>query len=433
MFIRPLSHDSIRLALALRQLDGFVWLDSAMGGDFSIMAFWPDKCAVFKNFDDKPSFDELLNSMGKSALFSNRRFNGGWIGYLSYECYAFSPLVPFKPSHKKEYPLAAFNHYDSFVDLDHKTGALSFVSVAPNAEKKFQDFEAHLAKFQPDQHQEKSFEKVRAPTLCTTPQRYARDLEKIQTSLQNGDYFELNYTVEFSGEFLRDPFALYLRLRNVAPAPFMAYLDFGDLSSLSASPECFFEKHDNTIVTHPIKGTAARGASPSDDEVRKDTLLSSVKDGAELLMVTDMLRNDLGRICQTGSVAVTSLKTLNTFSHYHHLVSKLSGQLNKGVGFLEIFAALFPGGSITGAPKIKAMEHIDALENRARGVYTGAIGFVSDCGNMEFNIPIRTMTVFHNKLEFAVGGGIVADSRLEDEYQECLIKAKGLLAALETE
>lgn len=430
MFVRPLSYDSIRLAQALRQLDGFVWLDSAVDGDFSIMAFCPDKQACFSSLDDKAAFTAFLKSTGAGVDPSNSYFSGGWIGYLSYECYGFSPLVPFKPAHKKDYPLAVFHHYNCFVNLDHKTGKSSFVSTAPDAEKKFREFEG-LFKNQIPRPDAEPRPAQKKPLLRITPQRYAHDLERIQTSLQNGDYFELNYTAEFSGEFHDDPFELYLRLRSVSPAPFMAYLNFGDLNILSASPECFFEKRGNTISVHPIKGTAARGTTLADDAAKKNDLLTSAKDAAELLMVTDMLRNDLGRICEAGSVTVTDLKTLATFSHYHHLVSRISGRLNKGISFSEIFTALFPGGSITGAPKIKVMEHIDALENRARGIYTGAIGFISDCGNMEFNIPIRTMTILRGELKFAVGSGIISDSRLENEYQECLIKAKGLLAALE--
>jgi para-aminobenzoate synthetase component 1 len=210
----------------------------------------------------------------------------------------------------------------------------------------------------------------------------------------------------------------------------MAFLRHDDEAILSASPECFFRLEDMRLTTFPIKGTVKRGTTPWDDAQNTAALIADAKSRAELLMVTDMLRNDLGRVCRMGTVRVKDLARVETFSHYHHLISEITGELVPGTTFAAVFAALFPGGSITGAPKTKVMEEIARLENRYRGVYTGAIGLIGDHGFVEFNIPIRTLTVRGDKLTFATGGGIVVDSTAAAEYEECLIKAAGILEAL---
>ena len=160
-------------------------------------------------------------------------------------------------------------------------------------------------------------------------------------------------------------------------------------------------------------------------------LTDSAKDKAELLMVTDMIRNDIGRICKTGSIAVPVIFAAHTFSHYHHLISTVTGELKPDTNFYDVFKAIFPCGSITGAPKIKVIESIDKLENQARGVYTGALGLISNNGYVDFSVPIRTLTIHNNQISFGVGGGIVADSQCDSEYDECLLKAKGLLESLQ--
>ena len=259
---------------------------------------------------------------------------------------------------------------------------------------------------------------------------YNSGFESIKKSLVDGDYFELNYTMEFETSFAGSPLDLFLCLRNTTKAPMMSYIDFPEVKILSSSPERFFQIQENRINMFPIKGTIKRGANPEDDEKQKQILFNSHKDQAELLMVTDMLRNDLGRVCKTGSVSVDSLSKVHTFSHYHHLVAKITGLLENKVGLVDVFEAVFPCGSITGAPKIKVMEHIEKLENRARGVYTGAIGFISDNGYADFSVPIRTITIQDAILNFATGGGIVADSDCDQEYDECLVKAAGIMEAM---
>lgn len=415
----PLEKDICDLALNLSFYQDFVWLDSADNEGLSILAFDSDKTVSFVKDSSPSDFLAFLNQ--KKTLDSGLPFCGGWIGYICYEAYLFNDFIPLKPNHIKNHPLAGFHHYDTFVFVDGKTGEKNFISFAPNAEKKWRHF-LEIQTFD-----EKKFH-TSAIKAHITKNEYEKAFNRIKKSLHDGDYLELNFTQEFSCDFSGSEIGLYLKLRQIARAPMMCFLRFPEVTILSASPERFFSVHNRKIETFPIKGTHKRGKTKDEDEKFKLDLKKSVKDQAELLMVTDMLRNDLGRICK--NVTVNDLAKVHTFSHYHHLISKISGELLPETKNADIFKALFPGGSITGAPKVKVMEHINQLENRARGVYTGAIGYLSDNGNLDFNIPIRTLTLQNRNLSFATGGGIVVDSNCEAEYEECLIKATGLIEAL---
>ena len=203
--------------------------------------------------------------------------------------------------------------------------------------------------------------------------------------------------------------------------------------SISASPELFYETHGRSIVTRPIKGTRPRGETAAEDERLANELRTSAKDRAELTMIVDLERNDLGRVCEYGSVVVRSPLTLESFAQVHHLVATVAGTLRPNVGPTDIVRAVFPGGSITGAPKIRAMEIIDELEPTRRGVYTGAIGYYSRGGRSCFNIAIRTLTVEGEQVHYQVGGGIVADSDPEAEYLETLHKGRGMRQVLKWE
>jgi para-aminobenzoate synthetase component 1 len=219
-------------------------------------------------------------------------------------------------------------------------------------------------------------------------------------------------------------------LRTCNPAPFAGYFDLGDFALASASPERFVRLVEGRVETRPIKGTRPRGATPADDARRRNELLASAKDRAENVMIIDLLRNDLGRVCRYGSVQVEAVCRLESYATVHHLVSEVRGQLRPGLGAIDLLRATFPGGSVTGAPKIRAMEIIAELEPTARGPYCGCLGYVGFDGTMDTNILIRTFTAGRGWVQFPVGGGIVADSEPETEYQETLHKAAGLLRAL---
>jgi para-aminobenzoate synthetase component 1 len=247
-----------------------------------------------------------------------------------------------------------------------------------------------------------------------------------------GDCFQVNIAQQLFARLREPPIELYGRLRTVNPAPFGAYFSGGGFQILSASPERFLKmSHDGRIETRPIKGTRSRGYTPEHDAALSGDLVVSEKDRAENVMIVDLLRNDLGRVCEYGSVKVESLCRVESYPTVHHLVSEVRGQLRPGLTALDLLRAAFPGGSVTGAPKVRAMEIIAELEPHARGPYCGCLGWIGFDGAMDTNILIRTFTAAGGWLQFPVGGGVVADSVPEREYEETLHKAAGLLRALE--
>jgi len=226
-----------------------------------------------------------------------------------------------------------------------------------------------------------------------------------------------------------NPWELYKRLMDINPSPFACFLNFPGVKVVSSSPERFLLVNRRYIETRPIKGTIKRGLTREEDEKNKDYLLHDEKNRAELAMIVDLMRNDIGRVCKTGSINVKSFPELETYSSVHHLVSTITGELEEDKNIMDVLKATFPGGSITGAPKIRAMEIIDELEPVERGIYTGSIGYLGFNGCMDLNIAIRTITITGDKAHIQAGGGIVADSVEEDEYDESLIKAQKLFKA----
>jgi para-aminobenzoate synthetase component 1 len=245
-----------------------------------------------------------------------------------------------------------------------------------------------------------------------------------------GDCFQVNLSQRLLHPATLPPLELYGRLRQRNPAPFAGYLDLGDFVVASASPERFVRVRAGEVETRPIKGTRPRGRTPQEDQARAEELLRSAKDRAENVMIVDLLRNDLGRVCAYGSVRVGEVCRLETYPTVHHLVSEVRGRLRPGLGPVDLLRASFPGGSVTGAPKVRAMEIIALLEPTARGAYCGCLGYVGFDGTADTNILIRTFTMGGGWIQFPVGGGIVADSDPVAEYTETLDKAEGLLRAL---
>jgi len=249
--------------------------------------------------------------------------------------------------------------------------------------------------------------------------------------IRAGDVFQVNFAHEFAAAFAGDPYALYLSLRAGNPAPYAAYLDLGGGRAVcSSSPELFLRLRGREVATRPIKGTRPRGADPAADAALREELLRSDKEAAELAMIVDLERNDLGRVCAPGTVEVTEDRTIEAYTSVFHQVAEVRGTLEEGLDAADLLAASFPGGSITGAPKIRAMEIIDELETSRRGPYTGAIGIFGDGGNVDLNIAIRTVAVSRGEARLHVGGGIVADSDPEAEYRETLAKGRAIFQAL---
>ncbi|OGQ04556.1 MAG: aminodeoxychorismate synthase, component I [Deltaproteobacteria bacterium RIFCSPLOWO2_12_FULL_44_12] len=260
---------------------------------------------------------------------------------------------------------------------------------------------------------------------------YIRAIEKIMDYLRAGDCYQVNLSQRFMAPAKLEPWQQYLLLREISPAPYTCFLQCGNFQILSSSPECFLQsKADGTLITKPIKGTRGRGSNPDEDQKLKEELLNSSKDQAELLMITDLERNDFGKVCEPGSVEVPELRTIETFAQVHHLLSTVKGKRREELNIIDCLAACMPGGSITGAPKIRAMEIIAELEPTRRGIYTGAIGWMGPTNTAHFNIAIRTMVLQEATAYFNAGGGIVIDSDPEKEFEETLTKAKGMMESL---
>jgi para-aminobenzoate synthetase component 1 len=260
---------------------------------------------------------------------------------------------------------------------------------------------------------------------------YVEAVQKVREYILAGDIFQANLSQRFQAPLEERPWAVYLRLRRRNSAPFAAYIDFPEVTVLSASPERFLkvDAHGH-VETRPIKGTRPRGVGPEHDAALGQALTESAKDRAENLMIVDLMRNDLSRVCLPGTVRVQELFALERYATVHHLVSTVAGTLKPGADALDLLRATFPGGSITGAPKLRAMEIIAELESSARGVYCGSIGYWSLTGELDTNIAIRTAIARRGRLYFSAGGGVVADSEPEQEYRETLDKARGIIDVL---
>ncbi|HOX06659.1 MAG TPA: aminodeoxychorismate synthase component I [Planctomycetota bacterium] len=370
-------------------------------------------------------------------------FRGGLVGYLGYELGRLVERLPGRVPDDLRLPDMNLGLYETVLSFDHERrvwhasaaefGAGSAAERARRLDAKLAAAAGWLAAPAGGAAVGDDDDLSAAETLRSnfTPGEYEAAVARVIEYIRAGDIFQANLTQRFTARWSRGALGLYLRLRRVNPAPFAAYYDSGRAQIASASPELFLRVDGRRVETRPIKGTRPRSDDPETDRRLAAELLGSPKDRAELTMIVDLERNDLGRVCSYGSVRVEDHLALESFATVHHLVSTVAGELHDGRTLVDLLRATFPGGSITGAPKIRAMQIIDELERSARGVYTGALGCIGLDGFVELNLPIRTFTVADGRAHFGVGGGIVADSSPAGEYQETLDKARGLVAALE--
>jgi len=395
-----------------------------------------------KTLQDNP-FNVLKDLLNKYKVPRNKidfPFIGGAVGYFAYDLCHHIEKLPQTACDDINIPDCILGFYDSVIIIDHLLDKTYITSLGfPETD------EASLVKRQKirlEELKKKLFSKKHDYKIETnrsaelnlksnfSKSTYIDAIEKAKEYIAKGDIYQVNLSQRFSSKLPIHPFELYKRLRYINPAPFAAYLDFGELKIVSASPERYLCLRKNIIHTRPIKGTRPRGANYIEDNTLMKELLDSPKDRAEHLMIVDLERNDLGRVSKFGSVKPTEFITLEKYSTVFHLVSTISGILKDDLGAVDCILNCFPGGSITGAPKIRSMEIIDELEPTQRAVYTGAIGYISFTGDMDTSIVIRTIITKNDDLYFQVGGGIVADSDPEAEYQETLDKAKALVEAL---
>ncbi len=363
-------------------------------------------------------------------------FRGGMIGWFSYDLAPRLERLPRKATRDSKLPDIRLALHDIVVVRDHERGTTELHAIDFLREGRDQ-IERRVREWKERIEQAPRVESVLAAGRLgpiepeTTRERYLRAARRSLHYITAGDIFQVNLSHRFVACGDVDPLTLYLRLREHSPAPFAAYIATDEGTVVSASPEWFYQIRGDRIVTRPIKGTRPRGATPRDDARLLDDLARSEKDRAELTMIIDLERNDLGRVCRYATVGVAEPFRVESFAQVHHLVATVEGRLRTDAGPMDVLAAMFPGGSITGAPKIRAMQIIDELEPTRRGIYTGAIGYIGPDAS-GFNIAIRTILVEPGRAAFQVGGAIVADSDPEAEYQETLDKAVGMRAAVES-
>ena len=361
-------------------------------------------------------------------------FHGGWMGFLSYDFHQQVEKIPQTTIDDLQTPTMGMGLYDGVFVYDHEEECLLITALGigeQTAQERIDYWQRHLQ--QTTFLTTKIEYQPQARTIAddVTAESYAQAFTKLKAYIEQGDLYQMNLTHRLQMSLEEEPLQLYLRLRALNPAPFAAYLQFSETTFVCSSPERFIQVRDGIVTTRPIKGTRKRGHDAASDYQLKEELWNSEKDRAELLMIVDLERNDLAKIAQSGTVTVPELYTVETYPTVFHLVSTVTAQLRETVTPAEIIAATFPGGSITGAPKIRAMEVIDELEVHRRGIYTGSIGYIDCNRNLDFNIVIRTIVCHNKQAYFHVGGGIVWDSTVEFEYEETFQKAAALIAALQ--
>jgi len=364
-------------------------------------------------------------------------FQGGMIGFLGYDLAPRLERLPRRAPRDSRLPDIRMALYDTAVTVDANSNLVELWSWDLTgegrlaAEGRARDWRIAIGRAlrSPRQRTIRSSELEEAASPFDRAS-YVQCVRRVLDYIAAGDVFQVNLSHRFTACGRPEPLDLYLRLKAKSPAPFAAFLRWGDLAVVSASPESFYQTRGDLLVTRPIKGTRPRHRDPIEDDRLAKELKNSFKDLAELTMIVDLERNDLGRACRYGSVRVRDPLSVESFAQVHHLVATIEGRLWSDTTPLDVICALFPGGSITGAPKIRAMEIIDELEPNRRSLYTGAIGYLSRGGSSGFNIAIRTILVEGRRASFQVGGGIVADSDADAEYDETLVKGKGMLEVL---
>ena len=421
-------------------LPHLLFLDSSAQGTLSRFSFLgADPVAVVRTPE---AARDLLRGPELRAIPGLPPFQGGIAGYLGYDWGAELERVT-RPAGDRFSPAmrdVALGLYDWVIAWDHLEEKAWLISTGIDGNGRRHDDRAAMRATWVRERLAGSAPAVRdhpAPAPIPPQSNFTRDefeaaVQRIRDYIAAGDVYQVNLAQRFAAPFNGSSLALYRRLRARNPAPFGAYLEFGGAQIASISPERFLRLDGGTrsVEARPIKGTRPRGSTPARDSALARELRESEKDRAENVMIVDLLRNDIGTVCRPGSVDVPKLFALESHPTVHHLVSTVTGVLDDGADAFDLLRAAFPGGSVTGAPKIRAMQIIAELERSPRGVYCGAIGYVSTTGAMDFNIPIRTIVLQGGAATFHAGAGIVWDSEPAAEYQETLAKARTMIEAL---
>jgi len=425
----------------------------AESGRFSYWAAEPREVFEFRSGPGDPFgqlervLDRYRFSKGASSqpTLPDGMFRGGWIGWFGYELGRYIERLPQTTTDDLAMPLIHLSFYDRLLAYDHQRRTFWLIALAlpddtESPESKMASLEQLLHEsrnVRPHRPRHVDMEHIDLSKARAnmTKADYLRAVERIKRYIRDGDVYQVNFSQRFDRPFAGRAIDLFHWENRHNPSPYAAYLDAGEFQIVSASPEMFVTVRDGAIRTKPIKGTRPRRVDDGSDEATNrrnlHDLLTDEKEQAELNMIIDLERNDIAKICRPGTRRVTQPRTIETYPTVFHAVATVAGQLRCDVGLTDILKAVFPGGSITGAPKIRAMEIIDELEPTARGVYTGSIGLLGLDGTVCLNIAIRTVIIAAHKAFVQTGGGIVADSDPEAEWEETITKARALLAGIE--
>ena len=441
----PYHADASAYFAAIRDLAWPAWLDSSGCGRYDILVASPAATVVTRGgITEVGSADgvrrhtgdpneALRELMGEPiAPMPGIPFAGGVLGYWSYDLARRYHHIPEIARDDEALPEMAVGIYDWAIVVDHQELNARLLSRLRHAgtERTLEQVLGKLNSAKPGTPRGEPLS-VRGDVASNfTPDSYRAAFAAVKEYLHEGDCYQVNLAQRFSAQATGDAFPAYLELRKISPAPWSAFLDWPQAQILCASPERFLGVHHGLVQTRPIKGTRPRSADATEDARLKEDLRTHPKDRAENLMIVDLLRNDLGKCCEPGSVQTTRLFEVESYANVHHLVSTIEGRLQNGKTAIDLLRECFPGGSITGAPKLRAMEIIEQLEPQRRGIYCGAIGYIGYDGAMDTNIAIRTLVYSNGVMRCWAGGGIVADSTCEAEYQETGDKASAMLELL---
>ncbi|MEG2353490.1 MAG: aminodeoxychorismate synthase component I [Clostridium sp.] len=393
--------------------------------------------------DEKDGFNCLNRILAENKIeyTGELPFVSGGIGYLSYDLCSKTEEIILYSSEDVKMPLVEFNFYNNIIIFDNlkKKAFISALEMGSEWRTSFEELKNSIYKYEREFKKEEIEEKLTIDDISIDydkfisnfkEKEYVDTVDKVKEYIRSGDIYITNLTQRYKTNIQREDYEIYYRLRSINPAPFASFLKFNDYSIISSSPERFLEIRHGMARTRPIKGTRPRGSNIEENIRNKKALQNSEKDKSELLMIVDLERNDLSKLCEPHSIKVHELFKIEEYSTVYHLVSDISGKIKAKYNEIDCIRACFPGGSITGAPKIRSMEVIDELEGIKRNIYTGSIGYLSFHGNIDLNIIIRTILIKDNKAYFGVGGGITWESNSQEEYDESLQKAKALMAAL---
>ncbi len=417
-------------------------------------------CGLEKDFrrfktDSEPLavIEKLMSGFKPAQVKGLPRFYGGFVGFMGYDCVRFFEVLPDKNPDELKLPDAVFILTDTILLFDHINHTIKIVSncflptdcgqgslkVSPRqarkvyegALKKIRAIEKDLAK----PISSKGIEAGNSGAKIKITSNFGKSefcgiVNKAKKHIKKGDIIQVVLSQRFKAEIQDQPFDIYRRLRSLNPSPYMFFLKLKELTLIGSSPELLVRCEDGLVKTRPIAGTRARGKNKAQDQALERELLSDEKEKAEHLMLVDLGRNDIGRVCKIGSIKVDDFMSVERYSHVMHIVSEVSGVLDKKYNAYDVLRACFPAGTVSGSPKVRAMEIIDELENSRRGPYAGSVGYFSFSGNLDTCITIRTICVKGSTAYIQVGAGIVADSQGEKEYLETVNKAKALFEAI---